>query len=123
MGCDIHTVLERKINGKWVAVAIEESASRDRNYDRFAMLAGVRGEGPEPRGMPEDASDSAAALAADWGGDGHSHSWLPIEEACDIYLESERDPSEIVTKYAMESFFNLSPESTDEHRLVFWFDN
>lgn len=123
MGCDIHTVIERKINGKWVAVAIEESASRDRNYDRFAMLAGVRGEGPEPRGMPEDASDSAAALAADWGSDGHSHSWLPIEEACGIYLESERDPSEFLLKYPSYEFFGLDPEHVAAHRLVFWFDN
>ena len=129
MGCDIHTVIERKvtsprINARWVAVAIEHDASRSRNYDRFAALAGVRGDGPEPRGLPDDASDTALTLADDWGADGHSHSWLPLDEAAALYLATEFNPSEFVQKYPASEFFGVErPDDTDEYRLVFWFDN
>lgn len=135
MGCDIHTVIERRVakgtNGnpdKWVAVAIDPEGSRDRSYERFAALAGVRGEGPEPLGMPDDASDTAALLARDWGDDGHSHSWLPIAEAAAIYLatDSRDDPHGLRQKYPMWDYFEISaedPEEWPDHRLVFWFDN
>lgn len=65
-----------------------------RNYDLFAMLAGVRngrgfagcktGEGfvpiAEPKGVPEDASPGYAWEAERWDCDGHSHSWLTVAE-------------------------------------------
>lgn len=65
-----------------------------RNYTVFSVLADVRnGRGfagvdtgdriepiDEPRGLPEDASDIAKRRRGDWGVDGHSVSWLTLEE-------------------------------------------
>ncbi len=65
-----------------------------RNYDLFAILANVRngngfagiktGEGfnpiSEPRGVPEDACQEYKGAVEDYGGDGHSHSYLTVAE-------------------------------------------
>lgn len=138
MGCDIHLVVERLHKGKWVAVDTfngHESGygkgwtspiARSRNYDRFARLAGVRGEGPEARGLPENASDTTKALCEKWGQDGHSHSWLTLEEAAKIWLETERynDIGDFAKKYPGSFYFGIDPECDPEpHRIVFWFDN
>jgi hypothetical protein len=111
MGCDIHMVLEKKHNGKWVGLHTYESfgpqgvnaygkdyasteiqcisyKARERHYALFANLAGVRGEsdfGNEPRGIPEDASDLTRMLDDDWGSDGHSHSWMSVKEFLSVY--------------------------------------
>ncbi len=139
MGCDIHLVLERKNGAKWVAVNTfnsHESAygrgwscplARDRNYERFAALAGVRGTGPEPRGLPADISETARLLADDWGGAGHSHSWLPIKDATKVFLDTEHrapEPDSIAAKYPSSHYFGVDDEeSAGDYRLVFWFDN
>jgi hypothetical protein len=121
MGCDIHLYVEKRadafeslvIGQQWVSVdkwspdpyAEDEGQSRlwvafddrmyfNRNYDLFAMLAGVRnGRGfagiptgtgfnsiSEPRGLPEDVSPEVKAESEAWGCDGHSHSWLTVAE-------------------------------------------
>lgn len=152
MGCDIHWVLERKYHDKWIGVATEyaETAKRDslqgivtqpnwplvgnRNYEFFASLAGVRGEGPEPKGLPADVSDYAAALSADWDGDGHSHSWDTLEDFCtkrflassdDAKAEAMRLKISEGTERIVDKYFdNLAePEAAAEYRVVYWFDN
>ncbi len=136
MGCDIHGVVERKHNGKWVACKVLQhpDPARDRNYERFAALAGVRGKGPEPKGFPDDASETACMLRDDWGRDGHSHSWLPIAEAAAIFAATQwwapnqkpdAFPSkEWVEKYPSCHYFDVdSVPDGNEYRLVFWFDN
>ena len=132
MGCDIHLAVEvRGGDGKWHRVhpppearspwLVEQAATPGagdwyrtraertwydtRNYDAFAILAGVcngsgfagiqTGQGfvpiAEPRGLPGDMSPEVSALADPpedsndvWLGD-HSHSWLTLAEleACD----------------------------------------
>lgn len=66
----------------------------NRNYDTFAILADVRnghgfagvptGDGfnpiDNPRGVPEDASPEYRKRVADYGGDGHSHSYFTVAE-------------------------------------------
>ena len=151
MGCDIHLVLEKRDGGKWVGVdtftshhrsrptrddimdGFSSPTARSRNYDRFAALAGVRGDGPEARGLPPDLSDTTALLASEWGDDGHSHSWLPLNEAARIFLETEWVPpgkelSESIKKYPEEHYFNVDRLEAgggddDNYRVVFWFDN
>lgn len=65
-----------------------------RNYDLFAILAGVRngrgfagvqtGEGfnpiSPPRGLPADVTAPVKQRSEEWGVDGHSHSWLTLAE-------------------------------------------
>lgn len=145
MGCDIHIVLEQRAeDDRWIGIDTyvgHEGAyvkgwsapiARERNYLRFAALAGVRGDGPEPKGMPMDASETTRFLADEYGGDGHSHSLLSIKDAERIFSEtynwaaSSRD--DFGKKYPGAHFFGVdysegSSRSADDYRIVFWFDN
>jgi hypothetical protein len=80
-----------------------------RNYDLFAILADVRngrgfagiqtGEGfnpiSEPRGLPEDLSQSIREDSDSWNADGHSHSWLLLSEVVNY------DYDQTTTQYGM----------------------
>lgn len=93
MGCDIHMVAQVKRDGKWQTV---DGLSTDRNYDLFAILAGVRsgygvrgiptGDGflpiDWPRGLPTDLEGTSEDHCL---GD-HSFSWLSLRELqeCDL---------------------------------------
>lgn len=168
MGCDIHSVAEyydasaKKWRGKTIFLKspYDEGSWRIRgpfeyrNYGVFGFLANVRnysGVPPlsEPRGLPSDISGTADDLVAYWNIDGHSHSWLTVEELTkfnyDAIVEDLR-----VTRELAPGFFNggctaeegegvtmtwrefLGPlffEDLEElqkegiQRIVFWFDN
>lgn len=140
MGCDIHGLVECKVNGKWICWSTigvinvshrKEGESRyafpttlERNYRRFAALAGVRGDGPEAKGMPPDASDTALLLGTD--DDYHSHSWLSVDEAVKIFLATEHKADDFITEYTLQNYFQLEDydlAKASEWRFVFWFDN
>lgn len=165
MGADIHMVLERKdkTRGKWVGInnfnsrqahvhvrdkegqyvaaeALVMWEARSRNYAMFAALAGVRGDGPDPRGVPDDASDLALLEIDGWGADGHSHSWLPMSEALPIFMKHQfngdgaiikariggKSLTELHMRVLSNEFavdFEPDREELDDYRLVFWFDN
>lgn len=73
---------------------LTEHPYHNRNYDLFAILAGVRngsgfagsvtGEGftpiSPPRGIPDDASAYYRHKVDEYGVDGHSHSWVTLKE-------------------------------------------
>ena len=97
MGCDIHAVLERKVEDKWEPVInLPEGAELDdfRNYDTFAVLADVRngsgfagcdtGDGipiiSEPRGFPKDMSMETTLWANEHNDWCHSESFLTLQE-------------------------------------------
>lgn len=141
MGCDIHMVLERKFGLRWIAMDTfkgheaaygkgwNSPAATSRNYARFAALAGVRGDGPQARGLPADISDTTAMLFEDWEPDAHSMSWLPLDEAAKIFLATDHNvqPEEFRSKYPQSHYFGVD-ESDDrnkhiKYRVVFWFDN
>lgn len=114
MGCDIHFVIEQRLEVrgeyKWVGVQMDRNYNFEtgaflvhekssplanlyklgsRNYQFFGKLANVRiGDvgGEDPRGIPEDASDLAISLVDEQGDDGHSHSWHTLEEFVRKYL-------------------------------------
>jgi hypothetical protein len=47
----------------------------------FGLLANVRGDGPrDPLGLPEDVSEVIKDAAEKWGIDGHSHSFMSLEQ-------------------------------------------
>ncbi|EGB9983127.1 hypothetical protein ABFW39_002842 [Listeria monocytogenes] len=98
MGCDIHLMVEvkdRKTN-QWTEYDVADGAIKfiGRNYNLFGILANVRnGFGfaqidtgdafipiSNPRGVPKDASKSYLSFVEDWGTDGHSHSFLNLDE-------------------------------------------
>lgn len=105
MGCDIHICTEKKRQRRdaWVscdsrkpdpdyeddpnatATVFAPYIDIDRNYDLFAVLAGVRSRlaiAPVslPRGLPMDVSPETYAEANSWFRDGHSWSWLLVSE-------------------------------------------
>lgn len=112
-------------------------SANSRNYSLFGALAGVRGRGPDPRGVPDDVSVLAAHEIANWDADGHSHSWMTMDEALPIFVKMGQfgDPGEAVvdairqgTSYALEKymahFWSMSEEDRlEDFRLVYWFDN
>jgi hypothetical protein len=155
MGADIHIYAEKKLkNGDWstfstfptislraYGVPVEEgksdtawSAVGNRDYGFFAALAGVRGHGPEPLGIPDDVSPLVLEEYEGWGEDAHSASWSSAEEFLAIYLE-HKFPEEAVqlvgghtTKerliyqhFGMDVWDEYS--TIDHYRFVFWFDN
>lgn len=147
MGCDIHLHVEAKVNGHW-----EHYSNPDvqRNYELFAMMAGVRGDATPialPRGLPEDAN-RLTRLDAEYHDDGHNHSWLSSEEVC---LLAERGAKEFGWKqtwhrgpnpgwetdyfgYFFRNTFwgwhafpedrkHLRESGVEDFRFVFWFDS
>ena len=99
MGADIHTFIEYKIgDGPWFPDrhhAIDPEFKEDgvntcddggRNYYLFAALAGVRGEGPEPKGLPNDISHLIAKGMDNYGSDGHSHSYDSLDHFEEVWL-------------------------------------
>jgi len=118
MGCDIHMVLEKNFQGKWVGLHaypyLSKSAVRlygekykvedklhiggvvatSRNYRLFAALASVRGESPfghEPLGLPADVSELAGLMSDEYGVDGHSHSYILLPEFLRCYAYAKGD--------------------------------
>lgn len=104
MGCDIHLVVQAKINGIWQDLKAPESMKDEydikmgcdanwhirRNYLFFSILAGVRGplELIVPRrGFPADFTivdeyGSEAYHNGKWMGD-HCFTWLTLQEILD----------------------------------------
>ena len=106
-----------------------------RDYAFFTNLAGVRGEGPDPKGIPADASPTTMRQAKYWDGDGHSHSYMSLREFVLTKLisgegiskaaKSKLDGDDPIAEFLgpdfceHNEFFCL----TDNTRVVFWFDN
>ena len=105
-----------------------------RDYDFFARLAGVRGDGPEPNGVPSDASAMTQRCVMRWEGDGYSHVHMTLREfvkrkiisddslaeAAKIKLQGG-DPIVEYLRGAVGKYYGLTLD--DNTRVVYWFDN
>lgn len=133
MGCDIHTHLERKVGEKWVMVTDnigrrtwkDELYVNQRNYQFFAVLAGVRGQGRDPKGLPADVSDSVRYHADEYGSDGHSHSWDTVEEFAKLFHATMHNSEwqEKIAGKAVNWLFEIYEDDPSDYRVVYWFDN
>ena len=132
MGADIHTMLEKEINGEWVMVHVPHwnEAGERRNYDRFAKLAGVRGDGPAPKGVPSDISKGAYYRLSKWGNDAHSVSYDTLIKFLEVCKETDRDDVfyDDTWKYSdfCEHYLGIGfdkDECVDDFRVVYWFDS
>jgi hypothetical protein len=156
MGCDIHIHIEYKVgDAPWKADKFHEPYEEDgyswvkafgsRNYRLFANLAGVRGSGPEPKGLPEDVSDVIKLASDKWDIDAHSHSYHDLDDFIEIcinsgvkldepvhwdktYTELINTATEKVKKYKLEleseQMLLDQPINTEvKCRLVYFFDN
>lgn len=130
MGCDIHFFIEKRDdkNHKWY---LDPSHDRDddedgilghwnsvtatgRNYDLFSTMAGVRERCEvlfEPRGIPEDVSVHGEEAMSQYGGDGHSHSWLSLEE---FKLCLDKLGYDVAENTSSEAFFDYLKYKWDD---------
>lgn len=164
MGCDIHLVLEKYDDKlcEWVGLhnydylynrafnnAIGDySVSykvRQRDYNFFAHLAGVRAHGdgtyPVPKGIPPDASSLTLHRHNSWEHDAHSASHMTLKEFAYIYAREVKENSdellhslvverlegteshETIDLYREITAVYVEPIEIDKYRIVFWFDN
>lgn len=154
MGCDIHFTIEKKINNKWVGVFSTDltprmpsvsydhheigtmtnvvPAMKNRNYSFFAALAGVRGDGPEAKGVPDNASPLTKAAVESWGTDGHSHSWDKLDDFMTLHIKhtDSRLYKKLLVqtlkgeaKEVLQGLFWEGPEERADMRVIYWFDN
>lgn len=100
-----------------------------RNYAIFAKLAGVRGEGPEPKGPPQDSSTLTKMKLDQWGYDAHSVTWYYLEDMVRIvsphYLKDDVfDDDREDLAYRLFTSRTIEARANPTHfRVVVWFDN
>jgi hypothetical protein len=139
-------ILEQRFNDKWVGLhdypyinkaAIESDNGKppsrylfwkatNRNYELFAAIAGVRGAGPAPKGIPFDASDLSIMTIKAYGSDGHSHTWLSEEEAIRTWAPLVLKDSDWVAperRQKVGNYLGMDDVGHDQYRLVIFFDN
>jgi hypothetical protein len=137
MGCDIHYVVEKKIDAEWVGIFKKWPRSGfagERDYEFFTEIAAVRGRSDTakyPQFLPKGISRLALHEIIHDGTDGHSHSWMPIKEFSEIALRV--NPDKFPTPYDKEQpweklfgepiFLNTDDDKIEDYRIVFWFDN
>lgn len=127
MGCDVHPLIEyRDFDNWWSPAAIP---NRERNYEFFSLLAGVRGEYEpwvEPRGFPEN------SYSYNYGKDGivngdHTPSWFTLEEAENFVCPADAwEATKVQWSHWLETmrfFAQLYHKKTSEIRVVFNFDS
>jgi len=143
MGCDIHTIAEKKsLIGKWEYV--DYTPFNWRNYDIFALLGGVRnGCGiPEQdwhyRGLPinsqylnteEDNYGRKVTLLSLIESDPnyHSFSWILLDELLEF------DYTANINEYSPDTYLDILSDcyftelirlkSMGVDRIIYWFDN
>ena len=162
MGADIHYMIERQRTDRhdnpldvWDCVSEKYSTPvlptskevsekypasalyGNRNYAFFAALAGVRGDGPDPRGVPDNLSPYSEYIIDQYAGDGHSHSWAPLKEFVLTWLkvsmpevfaqlvanrlgssDESQEARDIMRHYCGVDHYEL-----DSYRVVYFFDN
>jgi hypothetical protein len=129
MGCDIHAVIEIKHGAVFWWWAAEVHIDRD--YQLFTLLAGVRCPDRvikyiEPRGWPDPCSYRVTHLAEEWEDDGHSASWLTVEE-CEAVIARWKDAfPDSEPNYDFAAWVGAMRALKlpgNEVRIVFCFDN
>ena len=99
MGCDIHAIIEKKDKyGFWTNAGDPEIG---RDYEMYSVLANVRNSDnipfiSEAKGIPDDATSEFIGFSNDWGCDGHSHSWITLEEIKNFDIEQEFYDSRLI---------------------------
>lgn len=129
MGCDIHYSIEKfhESANQWGHVLRDSSSHRaaDRNYIRFAALAGVRGDGPDPTGLPENPSLGTRIHIDEEFGHSRSFSelydFLRLLHRVDELESCKPEFWELATYYFGEDGFQFKCEGS--YRIIFWFDS
>jgi hypothetical protein len=146
MGCDIHSYAERrnKQTGKWEKVTDHFSLSdfdKDwykkekgdhpfdwRHYSMFAFLAGVRNYDrcdpiSEPRGIPDDTSESVREEYEVWDGDSHSASFLSAKELLEFDYDKKFWDRRVTKQTGPNSWTGAGLAEEGEGRIVTYREN
>ena len=105
-----------------------------RDYGFFARLAGVRGDGPEPNGVPPDASALTQRCVSRWESDNHSHGHMTLREfvkrkiiSDDSLVEAAKSKlqgGDPIAEYLGDYLDDDGSITLDDNtRVVYWFDN
>ena len=104
-----------------------------RDYDFFARLAGVRGDGPEPNGVPSDASALTQRCVMRWEGDSHSHVHMTLREfvkrkiITDVTIadaaKSKLQGGDPIAEFLGNCIDDDDITLDDNTRVIAWFDN
>ena len=104
-----------------------------RDYKFFAQLAGVRGDGPAPNGVPSDASALTRRCVRRWGGDGHSHVHMTLREfvkrkiITDVTIadaaKSKLQGGDPIAEFLRNCIDGDDITLDDNTRVIAWFDN
>lgn len=129
MGCDIHLYMEKKTDNGWERVRYIHDLYF-RSYWQFAQLGMTgRAYGTEPlfelKGLPQNLSEFVQRELDEYGGDGHSPSYLTLQEMGEK-LASNKDAGPQIWEIfeEMQSLFKKHKlEDKKDFRLVYWFDN
>jgi hypothetical protein len=105
-----------------------------RDYKFFGRLAGVRRDGPDPNGVPPDASVMTQRVVARWEGDGHSHGHMSLREFVKRKIlddntlaeaaKSKLQGGDPIAEYLGDCVDESNDITLDDNtRVVFFFDN
>ena len=104
-----------------------------RDYYFFARLASVRGDGPEPNGVPSDVSALTQRHISRWEGDGHSHVHMTLREfvkrkiITDMTIadaaKSKLQGGDPIAEYLGDCIDDDGITFDDNTRVIAWFDN
>lgn len=153
MGCDIHAHAEKRTGHGWERLNIAEPFDW-RSYGLFGFLADVRNYSAVPpiaprRGLPADASAAVREDSEGWDGDGHSHSWVGLDELLAFDYDAAFEDRRVTRQVAANAYDGgctadpgggeqttfrdfLGPgyfkeldrlKTAGVERVVFWFDN
>lgn len=136
MGCDIQAHVEIKLeDGRWIHW---NHPTIPRSYAFFGLLAGVRSDELEPiaqpRGFPEDATETTRLDYEHWQVDHHTPSWLTAVELA----KAEKTYAAHLKTHGIEQFWSIEqwtgyifgngfdgvPADTGpakDARMIFWF--
>jgi len=98
-----------------------------RNYTLFGVLAGVRGgeaQIDDPRGVPDNMSNTVDEIH--WAGapDIHSHSWFTLKELLDHNWTQYHDEYQSCEHFVVDTLNRLKALGDPaEIRVIFWFDS
>lgn len=132
MGCDIHVVFEKRVDGIWTAV---KGHHVHENYALYSILANVRQDKHEPivpicmpKGIPEDASDKYLKEVATMAESlpCHSHSWLTLAELLtyDWSVGMEFQHGRGIPNFVEITMAEMKAlGKPDDIRMCFFFDN
>lgn len=125
MGCDIHSYAEKKVDGKFVCVTLPREPFGDRSYGTFAFLAGVRNYSgvpalQEPRGFPEDASPEVKEMYNGWGSNGHTASFLDLEQLTSFNYDAIMEDRRYTKQISLNSFNGGATCEPGQGKMVTW---